>query len=145
MTPEQVRYTPEAHTTRGWKSLLMNNRLLRLAFISFLIAQATPSTVCAQTNAAPTLSGVIGKVQSVSASSLDIQTPSGVVDVHIAQRVTTYHQIPSDLSHVTSTCVPYHITCSDGSANEKLYGKKLSAKEIIREGRGIPCSIPSHR
>jgi SH3 domain-containing YSC84-like protein 1 len=29
---------------------------------------------------------------------------------------------------------------SDGSANEKLYGKKLSAKEIIREGRvGIPA------
>jgi SH3 domain-containing YSC84-like protein 1 len=28
---------------------------------------------------------------------------------------------------------------SDGSANEKLYGKKFSAKEIIREGRvGIP-------
>ena len=28
---------------------------------------------------------------------------------------------------------------SDGSANEKLYGKKLSAKEIIREGRvGTP-------
>jgi len=31
---------------------------------------------------------------------------------------------------------------SDGSANEKLYGKKLNAKEIIREGRvGIsPCA-----
>jgi SH3 domain-containing YSC84-like protein 1 len=30
---------------------------------------------------------------------------------------------------------------SDGSANEKLYGKKLSAKEIIREGKvGIPAS-----
>src|SRR5438093_4772215 len=29
---------------------------------------------------------------------------------------------------------------SDGSANEKLYGKKLSAKEIIREGRvGVPA------
>jgi lipid-binding SYLF domain-containing protein len=28
---------------------------------------------------------------------------------------------------------------SDGSANEKLYGRKLSAKEIIREGKvGIP-------
>ena len=28
---------------------------------------------------------------------------------------------------------------SDGSANEKLYGKKLSAKEIIREGKvGVP-------
>ncbi len=24
---------------------------------------------------------------------------------------------------------------SDGSANEKLYGKKVSAKEIIREGK----------
>lgn len=30
---------------------------------------------------------------------------------------------------------------SDGSANEKLYGRKLSAKEIIREGKvGIPGS-----
>jgi hypothetical protein len=30
---------------------------------------------------------------------------------------------------------------SDGSANEKLYGKKLTAKEIIRQGRGgIPAS-----
>jgi len=30
---------------------------------------------------------------------------------------------------------------SDGSANEKLYGQKLSAKEIIREGKvGIPAS-----
>lgn len=29
---------------------------------------------------------------------------------------------------------------SDGSANEKLYGKRLSAKEIIRDGRvGIPA------
>lgn len=29
---------------------------------------------------------------------------------------------------------------SDGSANEKLYGRKLSAKEIIREGRvGVPA------
>ena len=29
---------------------------------------------------------------------------------------------------------------SDGSANEKLYGRKLSAKEIIREGKvGIPA------
>ena len=29
---------------------------------------------------------------------------------------------------------------SDGSANENLYGKKLSAKEIIREGKvGIPA------
>ena len=30
---------------------------------------------------------------------------------------------------------------SDGSANEKLYGRKLSAKEIIRQGKvGVPAS-----
>src|SRR5260370_1748666 len=30
---------------------------------------------------------------------------------------------------------------SDGSANQKLYGRKLSAKEIIREGKvGVPAS-----
>lgn len=30
---------------------------------------------------------------------------------------------------------------SDGSANQKLYGKKLTAKEIIREGKtGVPAS-----
>jgi len=30
---------------------------------------------------------------------------------------------------------------SDGSANEKLYGKRLTAKEIIREGKvGVPAS-----
>ena len=33
---------------------------------------------------------------------------------------------------------------SDGSANEKLYGKRLSAKEIIREGKvGVPACAPS--
>jgi lipid-binding SYLF domain-containing protein len=30
---------------------------------------------------------------------------------------------------------------SDGSANRKLYGRSLSAKEIVREGKvGIPAS-----
>jgi hypothetical protein len=103
VTPEQVQYTPEVHTTPGWKSLLMNNRLLHLAFVWLLTAEATPSMVCAQTNAAPPLSGVIGKVQSVSTGALDIQTPSGVVYVQIVQPATTYRQIPSDLSHVTSS------------------------------------------
>jgi len=32
---------------------------------------------------------------------------------------------------------------SDGSANEKLYGKKLSAKEIIREGKVKPPAAAS--
>jgi hypothetical protein len=54
------------------------------------------------TRAAPPITGVIGKVQSFTGSSLDIQTPSGVVHVAVKQPLTTYKQIPSDLSHVTS-------------------------------------------
>jgi hypothetical protein len=54
------------------------------------------------TQAAPPISGVIGKVQSFTGSSLDVQTPSGVVHVAVKQPFTTYKQIPSDLSHVTS-------------------------------------------
>ena len=34
----------------------------------------------------------------------------------------------------------YYALRSDGSANEKLYGRKLSAREIIREGKvGVPA------
>ena len=51
---------------------------------------------------APPIPGVIGKVQSFTGSSLDVQTPSGVVHVDVKQPLTTYKQIPSDLSHVTS-------------------------------------------
>jgi hypothetical protein len=51
---------------------------------------------------APPISGVIGKVQSFSGGSLDVQTPSGVIHVDVRQPFTTYKQIPSDLSHVTS-------------------------------------------
>jgi hypothetical protein len=53
------------------------------------------------TQAAPPISGVIGKLQSFTGSSLNVQTPSGVVHVDVKQPLTTYKQIPSDLSHVT--------------------------------------------
>ncbi|MGA7926309.1 MAG: hypothetical protein WCA20_09945 [Candidatus Sulfotelmatobacter sp.] len=53
--------------------------------------------------AAPPISGVIGKVQSFTGSTLDVQTPAGVVHVDVKQPLTTYKQIPSDLNHVTPT------------------------------------------
>jgi hypothetical protein len=64
---------------------------------------AIPNAFGAEVTAAPPLSGVLGKVQSFSASSLDVATPSGVVHVSVTQPLATYKQIPSDLSHVTST------------------------------------------
>jgi len=55
------------------------------------------------TQVAPPISGVIGKVQLFTGSSLNVQTPSGVVHIDVKQPLTTYKQMPSDLSHVTST------------------------------------------
>jgi len=79
----------------------MKRSLLRLGFISLLAAQAAPHAAWAQMKAAPPLSGVKGKLQSFTGNSLEILTQSGVVHVNIQQPLTTYKQIPSDLSHVT--------------------------------------------
>ena len=73
---------------------------------------------------APPIPGVIGKVQSFTGSSLDVQTPSGVVHVDVKQPLTTYKQIPSDLSHVTSS------SYVGVASTEQADGKEL-AKQII--------------
>ena len=88
MTLEKVLYPTRVHITGGWKKVLMIHPLLRIVFISLLAAQATPNTVLAQVKAVPPLSGVIGKVQSVTDSSIDVQTGSGVVHVEITRPST---------------------------------------------------------
>jgi hypothetical protein len=74
--------------------------------------------------AAPPISGVIGKVQSFTGSSLDVQTPSGLVHLDVKQPLTTYKQIPSDLSHVTSA------SYVGVASTEQADGKEV-AKQII--------------
>jgi hypothetical protein len=73
---------------------------------------------------APPIPGVIGKVQSFTGSSLEVQTPSGVVHVGVKQPLKTYKQVPSDLAHVASAS--YVGVASSGEAD----GKEL-AKQII--------------
>ncbi len=124
MTLEKVLYTDKVPTTRSGKDIFMTQPLLRLVFVTLLAAQATPSTVWAQVQAAPPISGVIGKVQSFTGSSLDVQTPSGVVHVDVKQPLTTYKQIPSDLSHVTSA------SYVGVASTEQADGKEV-AKQII--------------
>jgi len=123
MTLERVLYPTRVHTTGGWKNVLMMHHLSRIVFISLLAAQATPNTVLAQVKAVPPLSGVIGKVQSVTDSSIDVQTGSGVVHVDITRPLTTYKQIPSDLSHVTSTS--YVGVASTDQADGKEVAKQI--------------------
>jgi hypothetical protein len=77
--------------------------LLNAAAVVILGAQVVPHTAWAQAQPAPPISGVLGKIQSVTESSLEVATASGVVHVTIMQPLATYKQIPSDLSHVTST------------------------------------------
>jgi hypothetical protein len=73
---------------------------------------------------APPIAGVIGKVQSFTGSSLDVQTPSGLVHLDVKQPLTTYKQIPSDLSHVTSA------SYVGVASTEQADGKEV-AKQII--------------
>src|SRR5467141_1140442 len=124
MTLEKVSYPTRVHIRGGWKNVLLRHPLSRIVFISLLAVQATPSTVRAQVKAAPPISGVIGKVQSFTGRSLDVQTPSGVVQVDVKEPLTTYKQIPSDLSHVTST------SYVGVASTEQADGKEV-AKQII--------------
>jgi hypothetical protein len=77
--------------------------LLNAAAVVILAAQIVPNIAWAQAQPASPISGVLGKIQSVTESSLEVATASGVVHVTIKQPLATYKQIPSDLSHVTST------------------------------------------
>jgi len=124
MTPEKVLYPTRVRIRGGWKNVLMMHPLSCIVFISLLAAQAIPNTVRAQTKVATPISGVIGKVQSFTGSSLDVQTPSGVVHVDVKQPLTTYKQMPSDLSHVTSA------SYVGVASTEQADGKEV-AKQII--------------
>src|SRR6266481_1771164 len=123
MTFKKVLYRTRVRITDSWKKAFMMHPLLRVVFISLLAAQATPNTVWAQVKAVPPLSGVIGKVQSVTDSSIDVQTGSGVVHVNIKQPLSTYKQIPSDLSHVASTS--YIVVASTEQADGKEVAKQI--------------------
>ena len=102
----------------------MNQHPLRhLAYVTLLAALVTPSTVWAQAKAAPPIDGVIGKLQSFDGKSLDVQTPSGAVHMNVKQPLTTYKQIPSDLSHVAAA--PYIGVASTEQADGKQVAKQI--------------------
>ena len=102
----------------------MNQHPLRhLVYATLLASVAMPHTVWGQAKAAPPIDGVIGKLQSFDGKTLDVGTSSGVVHVSVKQPLTTYKQIPSDLSHVASA--PYI-----GVASSEQDGKQV-AKQIF--------------
>ncbi len=125
MTLEKVLYTAKVRPTGSWKDIFIKHPMLRLVFVTLLVAQAAPNAAWAQVQAAPPIPGVIGKVQSFTGSSLDVQTPSGVVHVDVKQPLTTYKQVPSDLSHVTSA------SYVGVASTEQADGKEVAKQVII--------------
>jgi len=97
--------------------------LRRLVYATLLAALATPLTVQAQAKAAAPIDGVIGKLQSFDGKSLDVATAAGVVHVVVKGHLTTYKQIPSDLSHVAGASYI-------GVASAEQDGKQV-AKQIF--------------
>src|SRR5579864_156240 len=65
------------------------------------------------------------------------RTAEGATDIVMSAEILSYSRNKGLFAGVS---LEGSTLRSDGSANEKLYGKKLSAKEIIRQGKvGIPA------
>ena len=81
----------------------MKYPLLPLPFVCLLSLASGSVAAWAQADATPPIPGVVGKLTAVTDSSVEIQTKTGVVRAEIKQPLTIYREVPSDLSHVTSS------------------------------------------
>ena len=117
--------------------------LLHLAAISLLAAQVIPNIAWAQAQPAPPLSGVLGKVQSLTGSSLDVATPAGVVHVTVTQPLATYKQILSDLSHVASNSYVGVASVQQADGTELARQVIIFPKELRGAAEGsVPLDAP---
>jgi len=99
---------------------------LSLSLVMFVLLAGAPGVRLTQAKAqsVPPVSGVLGQVKSLTRDSIEIQTKAGVVSLDIRQPLTTYRQVPSDLSHVTSDSYV-------GVASEKQPQGTEVAKQIL--------------
>src|ERR1700739_254591 len=111
----------------------MKHRVLPFVFPAFLAAQLVPTVARAQ--AAP-ISGVKGKLEAVTHDSISIHTPSGVVRVAIKQPLTTYRQVPSNLSHVTSSSYVGVASVKQANGTEMATQIKIFPAELRGAGEG---------
>jgi hypothetical protein len=125
MIKEQEMKISQMHradsTLREPKSALP--RLMRGLGLTLLACTLVMGVAEAQ-QAAPPIEGVIGKLQSFDGKALEVQTPSGVVHVTVKEPLTTYKQIPSDLSHITASSYV-------GAASTEQNGKQVAKQVFI--------------
>src|SRR4029077_7083095 len=98
-------------------------RLMRGLGLTLLACTLVISVAEAQ-QAAPPIEGVIGKLQSFDRKALEVQTPSGVVQVAVKEPLTTHKQIPSDLSHIPASSYV-------GAASTEQNGKQVAKQVFI--------------
>ncbi|HXC44589.1 MAG TPA: hypothetical protein VNY51_13845 [Candidatus Dormibacteraeota bacterium] len=90
-----------------------------------LLACALGIGVTEAQQAATPIDGVIGKLQSFDGKSLDVMTSSGAVHVAVKEPLTTYKQIPSDLSHIIAS------SYVGVASTEQPDGKEVAKKIFI--------------
>ena len=91
----------ETIIVRADKQIFAKRRARHLILVSWLVAIGTVAAR-AQVSPAPSIAGVIGTIEAVTDSSVDLRTKTGVVRLSIKQPLTIYHEVPADLNRVTS-------------------------------------------
>ena len=102
----------------------MKHPLQHFVYAALLATFAMPYAVLAQAKEAPPIDGIIGKLQSFDGETLDVGTPAGVVHVVVKGHLTTYKQIPSDLSHISASSYV-------GVASAEQDGKQVAKQVFI--------------
>ena len=116
---QTYRVDPAPQKPKSGLRVLMQRLGLTL-FAFTLVAGAVEAQ-----QAAPPIDGVIGKLQSFDGKSLDVMTPAGVVHVAVKEPLTTYKQIPSDLSHITAS------SYVGAASTERADGKQVAKQVFI--------------
>ena len=81
----------------------MKHPLLPPPFVVLLSVSLVAVAAWAQVDATPPIPGVVGQLKVVTNDLVELQTKTGVARVEIKQPLTIYREVPSDLSHVTSS------------------------------------------
>ena len=81
----------------------MKHPLLPLPFVVLLSVSLVAVAGWAQVDATPPIPGVVGQLKVVTNDLVELKTKTGVARVEIKQPLTIYREVPSDLSHVTSS------------------------------------------
>src|SRR5262245_432079 len=92
----------ETIIVRADRQLLAKRRVTHLILVSSLVVVVGTVVAKSQVSPAPSITGVIGTIEAVTASSVDLGTKTGLVRLSIHQPLTIYHEVPADLSRVTS-------------------------------------------